>query len=77
MLDGGREYQLRATLSGRVVTVSVKPGDKVNSGDTLVILESMKLEHSLKASHDGVVKSVRIKQGEIVAAKAILLEMIR
>ena len=49
-----------------VVEVKVKPGDKVEKGQAVVVLESMKTETVLRASEAGVVKSVGCKSGEMV-----------
>jgi 3-methylcrotonyl-CoA carboxylase alpha subunit len=57
---------LKAPMPSLVVNVPVKPGDKVNKGDAVVILESMKTEMILRAPMAGVVKSVGCKKGEMV-----------
>ena len=51
---------LIAPMPGKVIDVKVKKGKKVKAGDTLVILEAMKMEHSIKASEDGTVSELLI-----------------
>lgn len=71
---GGRR-ELRASMPGVVVEVSVGEGDEVAEGDTLVVLEAMKMQNPLQAEAPGRVTRVLIKQGEAVAGGALLLEL--
>lgn len=61
--DGGR---LTAPMPGKVVAVHVKPGQSVKKGEPLVIMEAMKMEHTIAAPHDGVVEEVLFAVGEQV-----------
>ena len=69
------EKLLKASLAGKVVSINCKVGDKVNFGQVLVVIESMKMEHSLKAQTDGVVKSIYATEGQIVQARTALVEI--
>ena len=63
----GSEQQaggLVAPMPGKVIDLKVKVGSKVKKGDTLVILEAMKMEHQVKASEDGKVTKVLIKKDD-------------
>jgi len=51
--------EIKAHITGTVWKVEVKPGDEVADGDTVVILESMKMEMPVEAEDDGVVTDVR------------------
>ena len=51
-------------ITGNVWKVLVRPGDAVREGDTLVILESMKMEIPIEAEDDGTVAEVRVKEGQ-------------
>jgi len=62
-----------ATLPGKIVKVLVAEGDAVETGHTLVIMEAMKMEHSLGAPHDGVVAEVRVSEGEQVSEGTVLV----
>ena len=61
-------------MPGLVVRVQVQPGEKVAAGDSLVVLEAMKMENELKAGASGVVKSVRVAPGEAVEKGQVLVE---
>jgi pyruvate carboxylase subunit B len=65
---------LKAPMPGLVVRVQVQPGENVAAGDSLVVLEAMKMENELKAGAPGVVKSVRVAPGEVVEKGQVLVE---
>jgi biotin carboxyl carrier protein len=64
-----------APMPGLVRQVLVKKGDKVVSGQTLVVLEAMKLQLALPAGGDGVVDGVPVKEGDMVAEGAELVRL--
>jgi len=64
-----------APMPGQVRSVMVSLGQSVSQGDSLMILEAMKMEHSLKASRDGVVAEVLIEPGQQVAAGDALIRL--
>ncbi len=66
---------LRAPMSGTIVAVLVKAGDAVVKGAPLVVLEAMKMEHTIVASADGTVKSVNCATGERVIEGADLVDL--
>lgn len=66
---------LKSQIPGRVVSINVAAGDKVKKGDVVCILESMKMQVSIKAHKDGVIKTVKIKQGASVAKNDVLVEI--
>ncbi len=59
--------QIEAHITGTVWKIEVSPGDPVDEGDTVVILESMKMEMPVEAEDAGVVKEVLVKEGESVS----------
>jgi 3-methylcrotonyl-CoA carboxylase alpha subunit len=71
---GAAEDAVRAPLPGKIIDLKVKVGDKVSKGQPLLVLEAMKMEHTLTAPADGTVKSVRYAVGEQVAEGAELVE---
>jgi biotin carboxyl carrier protein len=71
--SGGRT--LAAPLPGRVTHVAVSPGDRVQAGDTLVVIEAMKMENEFKAAGAGTVAEVRVAPGQVVNAGDVLLVM--
>lgn len=65
---------LVAPLPGLVKKVTVQPGQRVASGDTLLVIEAMKMDNALRASRDGVVETVYAVEGHQVAHGAPLLK---
>jgi acetyl-CoA/propionyl-CoA carboxylase biotin carboxyl carrier protein len=59
---------LTAPMQGTIVSVNVTDGDTVSAGDTLAVIEAMKMEQPLKATHDAVVASVGVSSGDTVKA---------
>jgi biotin carboxyl carrier protein len=66
---------VEAPMPGNIVAVKVKPGDTVKNGDSLVIVESMKMQNEITAPIDGKVSAVHCKPGEQVAFAAVLVEI--
>lgn len=64
---------VRAELPAKVWRVSVAVGDAVAEGDTVVILESMKMEIPVLAEHGGTVAEVRVTEGDVVQEGDILV----
>ncbi|HEY8707014.1 MAG TPA: acetyl-CoA carboxylase biotin carboxyl carrier protein subunit, partial [Burkholderiaceae bacterium] len=69
----GAATGLRAPFNGRVLVVKVAPGSVVVPGDTLLVLESMKLEHALAASRAGTVQAVHVEPGQQAATGQVLV----
>ena len=73
-----RQYQqggLTAPMNGSIVSVLVAPGQQVEAGSALVVLEAMKMEHSIRAPHAGTVKALLCAEGELIAEGALLVEL--
>lgn len=70
---GGK--MVSAPLPGVVTKVKVKVGDKVAAGDTVVLMEAMKMENSITAETGGIVKSILCKEGEQVQCEQVLVEL--
>jgi len=62
-------------MDGRVVAIKVAAGDSVARGQTLIVLEAMKIQHQLKAALDARVESVAVAEGQQVSNRAILVTM--
>jgi biotin carboxyl carrier protein len=60
-------------MAAKILSVAVKVGDSVKAGDTLVVLEAMKMETNVNAGADGVVKEVMVAAGDMVEAGAPLV----
>ena len=67
------ELTLKSPMPGLIVKVPVKVGDKVSTGDVLMILESMKMQNELKSSQNGKVTHIHVNEGDSVEQKQILL----
>jgi 3-methylcrotonyl-CoA carboxylase alpha subunit len=72
---GASDGRVVAPMPGKIVKIAVGEGDKVEEHALLVVLEAMKMEHRLEASVAGKVKSILVKEGEIVTGGAPLLEL--
>ena len=67
--------QIKASMDGGIIDVLVEVGTQVSKGDTLVILEAMKMEHAMKADSDGVIKSIQVAKGDQVKGRQLLVEI--
>jgi len=70
---GAASGQVKASMDGAIVDVLVQEGDVVTAGQTLVVLEAMKMEHQLKAAIDGTVENVSASIGEQVKERQVLV----
>lgn len=66
---------LKSPLPGKILDVFVKPGDKVNIGQTIICLEAMKMENNINSDKDGVVTAVHVQKGDTVLEGNILIEV--
>ena len=66
---------LTAPMNGSIVRVLVEIGQTVEAGAQLVVLEAMKMEHSLRAPHAGVIKALFFQEGEMVSEGSALVEL--
>jgi geranyl-CoA carboxylase alpha subunit len=71
----GSDGKLRAPMDGRIVAIKVAAGDKVARGQTLIVLEAMKIQHQIKAVHDAEIESVAVIEGQQVANRTVLVTM--
>ena len=69
---GAGSGQIKASMDGAIVEVMVSEGDTVEAGQTLIVLEAMKMEHPLKAGVAGVVQSISCAAGQQVKSKQLL-----
>ena len=70
------EFHLKAPMPGLVVAIPVNEGDKVEKGQVILILESMKMQNELKSPKAGTVGRIRVKQGEKVEQRQALLSVL-
>lgn len=65
--------QITAHMAGTILQVSVQPGDVVQAGDEVLVLESMKMEMPISALADGTVTEVRVQSGDVVQEDDVLV----
>ena len=73
--DTAGEVMIRAPMPGMIVRVPVVEGQTVAKGETLVILESMKMENELKAPRDGTVHRISVRPGDNVEQNKVLVTL--
>ena len=62
-------------MPGNIIDIKVNVGDAVKNGDTLLILEAMKMENEIKAPCDGTVAGVHVSKGDTVDSGALLISL--
>jgi propionyl-CoA carboxylase alpha chain len=70
--DSGKT--LRCPMPGLVVSIAVTAGQEVKAGETLAVVEAMKMENVLRAERDGVVKAIKAKPGDSLAVDQVIME---
>ena len=76
---GGHHHaagELTAPMPGQIRAVNVKEGDAVAKGQTLLVLEAMKMEIRIQSPMDGIVKSLAMKTGQTVEREQVLVEIV-
>ena len=74
-LNKGGAGALITQMPGKVVKLYKKEGDSVIKGETVLILEAMKMENEIKSGADGVIKSVNISEGQTLEAGFLMIEI--
>ncbi len=69
----GGANDVKAPLPGVILDIKVKVGDTVNAGDTVVVLEAMKMENNIHTDKGGVVKAISVNKGDSVLEGAALI----
>ena len=74
-LNKGGAGALITQMPGKVVKLMFKEGDKVSKGETVLILEAMKMENEIKSGAEGIIKSVNVKEGQALEAGFLMVEI--
>ena len=74
-LSDGDEGGLKTQMPGKVIKIPVEVGTEVNKGETVIVLEAMKMENEIKASYDGVVKEIYVKEGQALDNGVLMMEL--
>jgi len=72
---GPSDNILRSPMPGRVISILVRPGDRVSESDEVCVVEAMKMEQSIRAPRDGVVKAIFVQPMDPVNADDPLVEL--
>ncbi|MCK9180553.1 MAG: acetyl-CoA carboxylase biotin carboxyl carrier protein subunit [Bacteroides sp.] len=70
-------YLIKAPMPGTILEVNVEQNDSINSGETALVLEAMKMENAIAVDHGGIVTKVFVKKGDIISKNAPLVEIKR
>lgn len=73
--DTSGEVVIRAPMPGVIVEIPVKQGQGIQKGDTLIVLESMKMHNEFSAPRDGTVHSIRVEKGHKVEKNAVMITL--
>jgi biotin carboxyl carrier protein len=74
-LSGNDSGELLTQMPGKVVKINVSVGDVVKAGQTLIILEAMKMENEIKSSVDGVVKNILVEVNQALEQGVLMMEV--
>lgn len=69
------EGNITSPMPGKVLEIKVKVGDKVQQDQTLVVMEAMKMELTLKATHEAIVSKITVNTNDVIAADVVLIEL--
>jgi pyruvate carboxylase subunit B len=62
-------------MPGKIIDIKVSIGDKINAGDSVIIIEAMKMENEIQALESGTVVAINIRKGDEVSPNETLLEI--
>ena len=71
----GADQSLNAPMPGRIISVIATMGDSVEAGAPLLILEAMKMEHTIRAPHNGIVEKIMFATGDFVSEGEELVKL--
>jgi biotin carboxyl carrier protein len=66
------QNSISSQIPGRVISISVNKGDPIKKGDNIVVLESMKMQVAVKSPRDGVVKELKVKEGQSISRNDVV-----
>jgi len=66
---------IKSPMPGKILSIRKQPGDTVDAGETVIVLEAMKMENELKSPVTGVVQSIQVSEGQSVEKNTLLLEI--
>jgi biotin carboxyl carrier protein len=63
---------ISSQIPGRVISISINKGDSVKKGDSIIVLESMKMQVAIKSPRDGIIKELRVKEGQSISRNDVV-----
>ena len=75
LTDAAKADQVTSPMSGKVLKILTAQGNESSNGETLIIVEAMKLEHQLTSPRDGVISAIHVSEGDQVGPDQLLLEL--
>lgn len=72
-MTSNKVSQIKAPMPGLVLNILVQAGEEVKKGDSLLVLEAMKMENMIKSPTDGTIKKIEVKQGDKVEKNELLI----
>jgi biotin carboxyl carrier protein len=74
-LEAEGANQISSPMPGKVIRIPVQPGEQVTAGQTLIIVEAMKMQSEFKATADRVVREILVKEGDLVSAHQVMVKL--
>jgi len=68
-------HLIYSAIPGKIMKILVKPGKKIRPGDTILIMDSMKMMNNIISLHGGIIKDVFVTKGEIIPKKHLIAEL--
>lgn len=68
-------HKVKAPLPGSIFKIKVQPGDDVIKGQTLLVMEAMKMENNIQSDKEGTIKDIKVKEGDSVLQDDVLIEL--
>ena len=78
MRKGGEEKQedkIVSPMPGKVIKIPVKPGDRLQAGDIVVVIEAMKMQSNYKVTSECIVKDILVKEGDSVNSNQVIMTL--
>jgi biotin carboxyl carrier protein len=70
-----QQGKIRSVMPGKIVEIMVKPGDRVDADQTLLVMEAMKMQNEIKSPIQGMIRDLAIQVGQSVETQALLMEI--
>lgn len=71
----GRGVQVKAPLPGNIFKINIEVGSVVKAGDTIIVMEAMKMENNIQSETSGTVKAIKVAVGDAVMQDDVLVEL--